>query len=58
MYSRLATVSTRKGQRVLETSARGCDVLRDPALNKGLALTPQERSALGLEGLLPDANVQ
>jgi hypothetical protein len=34
MYSRLATVSTRNGHRVLETSARGYDVLRDPALNK------------------------
>jgi malate dehydrogenase (oxaloacetate-decarboxylating) len=57
MYSRPATVAQRDGHRVLETPARGYDVLRDPALNKGLAFTPQERSALGLEGLLPDAVV-
>ena len=55
MYSRAATVSKRNGQRVLETAARGYDVLRDPALNKGDAFTPEERSALGLDGLLPDA---
>ena len=55
MYSRLATVSKRDGQRVLETAARGYDVLRDPALNKGDAFTPEERSALGLDGLVPDA---
>src|SRR5260370_16339911 len=55
MYSRLATVSKREGQRVLETTARGYAVLRDPALNKGDAFTPEERSALGLDGLVPDA---
>jgi malate dehydrogenase (oxaloacetate-decarboxylating) len=57
MYSRLATASTRDGQRVLETPARGYDVLRDPALNKGDAFTPEERRELGLDGLLPDAVV-
>jgi malate dehydrogenase (oxaloacetate-decarboxylating) len=55
MYSRLATVSHRNGQRVIETAARGYDVLRDPALNKGDAFTPDERHDLGLDGLLPDA---
>ena len=57
MYSRLATISTRNGQRVLETAARGYDVLRDPVLNKGDAFTPGERHDLGLDGLLPDAVV-
>jgi malate dehydrogenase (oxaloacetate-decarboxylating) len=57
MHSRLATVSKHNGQRVLETSARGYDVLRDPVLNKGDAFTPQERHELGLDGLLPDAVV-
>jgi malate dehydrogenase (oxaloacetate-decarboxylating) len=55
MYSRLAAVSHRNGHRVLETKARGYDVLRDPLLNKGDAFTPEERRQLGLDGLLPDA---
>lgn len=57
MYSRLAAVSQRNGQRVLETPARSYDVLRNPALNKGLAFTADERRGLGLDGLLPDAVV-
>jgi malate dehydrogenase (oxaloacetate-decarboxylating) len=57
MYSHLATVARRDGQRVLKTPARGYDVLRDPVLNKGDAFTPQERRELGLDGLLPDAVV-
>ena len=34
-------------------TARGVDVLRDPAINKGTAFTDAERDALGLHGLLP-----
>ena len=34
---------------------RGRDVLRDPRLNRGTAFTAEERSALGLEGLVPAA---
>jgi malate dehydrogenase (oxaloacetate-decarboxylating)(NADP+) len=33
--------------------ARGNDVLRDPAVNKGTAFTDAERDALGLHGLIP-----
>ena len=33
--------------------ARGNDVLRDPAINKGTAFSDTERDALGLHGLLP-----
>ena len=33
--------------------ARGVDVLRDPALNRGTAFTEAERDALNLRGLLP-----
>ncbi|HEY6759281.1 MAG TPA: NAD-dependent malic enzyme [Baekduia sp.] len=34
---------------------RGRELLRDPRLNRGTAFTHAERSALGLEGLLPAA---
>ena len=36
-----------------ETRARGLDVLNSPQLNKGTAFTAEERTALGLNGLLP-----
>ncbi|KAF7247036.1 NADP-dependent malic enzyme, partial [Varanus komodoensis] len=35
------------------TLKRGCDVLRDPTLNKGLAFTLEERQQLNIQGLLP-----
>lgn len=36
-----------------EVSYRGYDVIREPMINKGTAFLPEERHALGLEGLLP-----
>lgn len=53
MFSRQATVIIENKQRKIKTRARGYDVLRDPALNKGTAFSAQERDQLDLNGLLP-----
>ena len=42
------------GDRYLPVSKRGDALLHDSFLNKGEAFTRDERSALALEGLLPD----
>ena len=55
MYSRQAEIVTDGGERRIRTRARGYEVLRDPALNKGTAFSAEERRALGLDGLLPPA---
>lgn len=55
MYSRQAQIQAREGARVVTTTARGYEVLRDPALNKGCAFSLEERRALGLVGLIPAA---
>ncbi len=39
--------------RAIRNSHAGLAFLRDPALNKGTAFTEQERTALGLRGLMP-----
>ena len=39
----------------VSTPLRGRALLADPGLNKGTAFTDQERSVLGLVGLLPDS---
>lgn len=53
MFSRQAKVVKDATGRRIKTAARGYQVLRDPALNKGTAFTAAERDALGLNGLLP-----
>lgn len=53
MFSRQAKITGTGKARKIETSARGYDVLRDPALNKGTAFTQDERDSLELNGLLP-----
>ncbi len=40
---------------LLTVNRRGSDLLRFPLYNKGTAFTPDERRALGIEGLLPAA---
>jgi malate dehydrogenase (oxaloacetate-decarboxylating) len=51
----LAPVTQRgpNGDQCRQTKARGLAVLNSPLLNKGTAFTAEERSALGLAGLLP-----
>ena len=53
MYSRQAKTVTENNQRKIKTTARGYEVLRDPALNKGTSFTQEERKALNLTGILP-----
>src|SRR6478736_5924396 len=53
MFSRQAKVIRDAKGRLIKTTARGYQVLRDPALNKGTAFSAAERRALGLDGLLP-----
>ena len=53
MFSRQAKVIRDAKGRLIQTTARGYQVLRDPALNKGTAFSVAERRALGLDGLLP-----
>jgi malic enzyme len=45
--------ATPAADEVLPVRLRGNELIRDPLLNKGTAFTPEERRALGLEGLLP-----
>ena len=51
----LAPVTKRRqnGDGYSETKARGLAVLNSPLLNKGTAFTAEERTSLGLTGLLP-----
>jgi malic enzyme len=37
----------------ITTNTRGSEILRNPALNKGLAFTHEERQTFGLAGMLP-----
>ncbi len=53
MFSRVGRSEVRDGRKVFTTTARGLEVLRDPALNKGAAFSADERDRLRLAGLVP-----
>jgi malic enzyme len=46
-------MSDKHSSDAIGVSKTGYDLIRDPLLNKGSGFTPQERYALGLQGLLP-----
>lgn len=52
---RTCTVNLKNGNPVCEVTVRGHEVLNNPALNKAGAFSLEEREALGLVGLLPEA---
>jgi malic enzyme len=49
----MATTLPDTGGRSVRVPYRGQELLNNPKYNKGTAFTPEERVALGLEGLLP-----
>jgi malate dehydrogenase (oxaloacetate-decarboxylating) len=53
MYNRQAKIIVENGKRKIQTTARGYEILRDPALNKGTSFSDSEREALDLQGILP-----
>jgi hypothetical protein len=52
-WSQVATKRDTVKNAVQQAGPVGTDLLNDPILNKGTAFTDEERSNLGLHGLLP-----
>jgi len=55
MFDALPKTHPASGEQYINVRSRGLDLLNNPFLNKGMSFTREERTQLGLTGLLPAA---